>query len=60
MGRRCSVRQVQKTLKLRHRRAVDQAVDPGGDGSTGESASGSCCPDATAVLSRIDEVLASV
>jgi hypothetical protein len=54
------VRQVQKTLKLRHPRAVEQPVDPGADGSTGESASGSCGLEATAVLSRIDEVLASV
>jgi hypothetical protein len=60
MGRRCPVRQAQKKLGLRRRRAAEQPVDPGADGNTGESTSGSRCPDTTALLSRIDEVLASV
>ncbi|MDQ1602981.1 MAG: hypothetical protein QOE01_826 [Actinomycetota bacterium] len=54
------MRQMQKKLGLRRRRAAEQPVDPGADGNTGESTSGSRCPDTTALLSRIDEVLASV
>jgi hypothetical protein len=51
---------MQETLRRRSRRAPEQPVDPGADGTTGESTSGSRCADTAALLSRIDEVLASV